>query len=444
MFKPITGPSDFRGARLAIRDAEFPTPFAAGLEFNAPARGPWNIVHTGMLLPEAHQIYVCAQGCLRGVILTAAEMNAMDRMSWVSVTENDLFNGQMDRNIVEGTAAILRRMKKLPPVVLLFISCIHLFAGCDFEAMISELRELFPEVTFVDCYMNPTMRKSGLTPDQLIRRQLYRPLPGGEADPRSVNLIGNDRPTDESSELVTMIRQSGFALKDITACRNYAEYRRMGASFLNITYLPTARAAGDDLAERLGRRHLYLPFSYGYGEMETNLRRLAETLETASPDFSALEEDADAALKKARDVIGSLPIEIDYTATPRPLGLARLLAEHDFHVRGVEADVFIDEERDDFFWLQKNLPELRLSATVHAKMRFAGRGVRETEKVLAIGQKAAYFCGTGHFVNIVSGGGMFGFDGVRRLADRMIVATLHEEDTERVIQYKGLGCASCL
>ena len=56
-----------------ISKVGWPAPFAGGVEFNAPARGPWNIVHTGMLLPESHQIFICAQGCLRGVILTAAE-----------------------------------------------------------------------------------------------------------------------------------------------------------------------------------------------------------------------------------------------------------------------------------------------------------------------------------------------------------------------------------
>ena len=70
--------------RVAIRDASFPAPFAPGLEYAAPARGMWNIVHTGMLVPEAHQIFVCAEGCLRGVVLTAAEMGASDRFSTIA------------------------------------------------------------------------------------------------------------------------------------------------------------------------------------------------------------------------------------------------------------------------------------------------------------------------------------------------------------------------
>ena len=84
MLKRLNGEDDMTGAEVAIRDADFPVPFVSGLEYNAPARGPWNIVHTGMLLPESHQVFACAQGCLRGVILTAAEMVAMDRMSWIS------------------------------------------------------------------------------------------------------------------------------------------------------------------------------------------------------------------------------------------------------------------------------------------------------------------------------------------------------------------------
>ena len=52
---------------VTIGEASFPAPFQSGLEFNSPAHGNWNIVHTGMLVPEAQQIYVCADNCMRGV-----------------------------------------------------------------------------------------------------------------------------------------------------------------------------------------------------------------------------------------------------------------------------------------------------------------------------------------------------------------------------------------
>ena len=444
MLKRLNGEDDMTGAEVAIRDAEFPVPFASGLEYNAPARGPWNIVHTGMLMPESHQVFACAQGCLRGVILTAAEMEAMDRMSWISVDRNDLFDGSLERNIVEGTADILRKLPRKPRAVLLFLSCVHLFAGCDFEAIIAELRALFPDVVFVDCYMNPTMRKSGLTPDQLMRRQLYAPLAPCPSEPMTANLIGNDRPTDGSSELARLVRQAGWKLRDITACKTFEEYLAMAKSTLEITYLPTAAAAGDALERRLGRKHLYLPLSYDFDEIARNLAKLADALGTVAPDWTEAKNNALRALEHAREIAGDFEVEIDYTATPRPVGLALLLAEHGFRVTRVYTDAMIEEERPAFERLRSLAPELLLTATVHAKMRFAGKGVHEHGPVLAIGQKAAYFSGTRHFVNIVAGGGMYGFDGVARLAALIEDAAAHEKDTERVIQHKGLGCRSCL
>ena len=444
MLKRLNGEDDMTGAEVAIRDADFPVPFASGLEYNAPARGPWNIVHTGMLMPESHQVFACAQGCLRGVILTAAEMEAMDRMSWISVDRNDLFDGSLERNIVDGTADILRKLPRKPRAVLLFLSCVHLFAGCDFEAILAELRAMFPDVVFVDCYMNPTMRKSGLTPDQLMRRQLYAPLAPCPSEPKTANLIGNDRPTDESSELARLVREAGWQLRDITDCKTFDEYLAMAKSALEITYLPTAAAAGDALERRLGRKHLYLPLSYDFDEIERNLAKLADALGIDAPDWTGAKRNALRALEHAREVAGDFSVEIDYTATPRPVGLALLLAEHGFRVTRVYTDAMIEEERPAFERLRSLAPDLLLTATVHAKMRFAGKGVHEHGPVLAIGQKAAYFSGTRHFVNIVSGGGMYGFDGVAKLAALIEDAAIHEKDTEIVIQHKGLGCRSCL
>ena len=72
---------DPQDAVVKIKNASFPAPFASELEYNSPVHGNWNIVHTGMLVPEAIQIYVCADNCMRGVVLTAAEMNAAVRIS---------------------------------------------------------------------------------------------------------------------------------------------------------------------------------------------------------------------------------------------------------------------------------------------------------------------------------------------------------------------------
>jgi len=442
MLKRVNGREDTQGAQVKLRDASFPSPFASGLEYSSPARGSWNIVHTAMLLPGGHQIYVCAAGCLRGVILTAAEMNATDRFSTIAIREHNLIDGDMEDLIVDGVADVLARLPKKPPAVMIYTSCIHHFMGCDLPLAYKKLRERFPDTGFSECFMNPIMRKSGLTPDQLTRRQLYSFLEPRPIDPRAINIIGNDLATEEDSELVRMIRQAGYTLRDITWCKTYEEYQQMAAAALNITYNPAAIAACDVLKRRLGQEHMHLPISYNYDEITANLNRLADYLGIDHSDYAEEISRCREALAAAKAVIGDAPIAIDYTATFRPFSLARLLVDSGFNVTRIYVDSISGEDKGDFEYLQQHRPDMDVFATVHAKMRFVGRTTEG--KTLAIGQKAAYFTGTDYFVNFVESGGYYGFHGICSIAALMEEAFLHEKDAERLIQMKGWGCESCL
>ena len=137
---------------IFIKEASFPVPFQPGLEFNSPVHGNWNIVHTGMLVPEARQIYVCADNCMRGVVLTAAEMNAADRFSFVIVEEKDLLGGNLEDVTIEGVTDILNRLDEKPKAVLLFTVCLHHFLGSDLDRIYGELEERFPEIFYAMLY----------------------------------------------------------------------------------------------------------------------------------------------------------------------------------------------------------------------------------------------------------------------------------------------------
>lgn len=426
---------------IKMKDAAFPAPFPSGLEYGAPARGTWNIVHTGMLIPEAHEIFICAASCLRGVVLTAAEMGLGDRFSTVTVKENNLLDGDAEALIIEGVTDILHRLPALPPAVLVYTSCVHHFLGCDLELCYAELRRRFPNVRFTDCYMNPIMRKSGLTPDQLMRRQLYSLLEPRPQDELAVNIIGNDFATHDTSELCRMLRSAGRVLRELPRLSTFDEYLDMARATVNITYAPAARAAGDALQARLGQRHVYLPMSFTPQKITGCLEQLAELLGLRA-DHADAHEAAMSALARARAVIGQRPIAIDYTAVQAPLSLARLLLEQDFNVTRLYVDSFTADERDEYDWLRSNAPALAVYPTIHPAMRVAAR--QTSEPILAIGQKAAYFTGTEHFVNIVEGAGLYGFDGIRRMAELMLDAAQTRRDPALHIQQKGWGCSCCL
>ena len=85
--------------------------------------------------------FVCAQSCLRGVVLTAAEMNAIDRFSNIIVRENNILEGDTEDLIIQSIGEILSKLSYTPKAILLYTSCIHHFIGCDLKLVYKNLEK---------------------------------------------------------------------------------------------------------------------------------------------------------------------------------------------------------------------------------------------------------------------------------------------------------------
>lgn len=415
-------------------------PFPSTLEFNPPVHGVWNIVHMGMLIPEAHQIYVCAVNCMRGVVLTAAEMGARDRFSCVVLKEEDITRGTVEQVTLEGIANTLRKLPKLPPCVIVFPVCTHHFLGVSMARVYRELEQQFPTVDFIRAFMDPIMRKR-LSPDVRLRMVMHDPLRPCKPDERLVVTLGSDFSIDEGSDLRRVLNAGGYRLTDIQHCTTYDEYLALAQAGTFVSVYPNAHWGAERTAKRLGRCHLCLPASFDYDEIAAQHEQLAKELKVDPIDIAAERAACEEALEQTREAIGDTPIAIDAAAHPRPLGLARLLLAHGFNVTEVYLDAISDEEADAAAWLHDNAPQVQLSSIVMPDLRVASR-TRDRD-VLAIGQKAAWFTGTSHFVNIVEGAGLWGFSGIRAMAELMRDALAHEKDTRDLVPRKGLGCPSC-
>lgn len=446
------GDREFPGkTEVFIKEASFPVPFQPGLEFNSPAHGNWNIVHTGMLVPEAQQIYVCADNCMRGVVLTAAEMNAADRFSFVIVEEKDLLGGNLEDVTIEGVTDVLKRLDKKPKAVLLFTVCLHHFLGSDLDRIYGELEKRFPEIFFMRCFMDPIMQKTGPTPDQKLRLAMYDAVQERKADPKCVTVLGSDFALDEGSDICRILKKNEILRREIPTCETWEDYQNLGEGSLILNCYPAGKFGAEKQAERLGRPFLYLPGSFDYGEIQEQEEKLLgmlgqqnnrKTGKINGLDIEKEIRECEEALSHAHQIIGDTPIAVDYLFHPRPLGLTKLLLTHGFQVQSVFLDSISPEEKEVFFWLKENYPELKLISTVRPEMRVRTR--QQSEKILAIGQKAAWFTGSRNFVNMVQGGGLWGFDGIRHTAQLMVEAFHEEKDPEDLIVRKGWGCESCI
>lgn len=430
---------DTTKSTIRVGDIDSPAPFPAGIEYSCPARGNWTIAHSPMLVPGGHMIYVGASACLRGVVLSSAEYEGLDRFSMVMVEDNDILSGDMEELMIEGITDILNKLDRKPTCVMPFSGCIHHFMGVDFDYIYDELRSRFPDIDFVSCHMIPTMKKTDYTAEEMTRKLIYESLDVLPLDDKSINLIGSNELICKDSEYYRMLTDAGYTIRELADCYDYATYKEMAKSFMNIYSMPVARYASEFLMEKHGQKPFYLPCSFDFDEIESGLNALAAELGIEAPCWVADRTRATIAMKHARDVIGDMPIAIDYLSSTRYMGLARLLVQFGFNVQEIYGDAIAADDMPAAEWLSENAPDILFKATVNFRGRFYDR---DRGPFLAIGQKAAYFTGTDHFVNMVENNGLHGFDGIAKLADLMIEAYETATDVKPIISVKAWGCSA--
>ena len=416
--------------------------FPQKLEFNPPVHENWNIVHIGMQIPEAHQIYICGYNCMRGVVLTAAEMGAQDRFSSVILYEEDVIDGTLWEATRDGIADVLRKLPKLPPCVIVFPVCTHHFAGVDMESIYESLEAEFPSIDFVRAFMDPIMQKHGLPPDQRLRKVMYDPLPVCTPTAKTVTLLGAEFALDPDSDLCQLLKKNGYSLMQLQNCKTYQDYLALSKGETFLCVHPNGHYGISQTAKRLGRSYCYLPMSFDYASIHASLQSLAETLSLRLLDESEERAKCDLVMQNALYEIGHTPLAVDSLFHPRPLELAKLLLEYGFRVTEVFLDAVATEEQPALAWLREHAPDLKLTSIILPDRRVADRDRKE--KTLALGPKAAWYTSTEYFVNLVQGGGLWGYAGIRTLGRLMLEAFHQPKDTRDLVPRKGLGCSSCI
>ncbi len=430
-------PSESNNSMVPVGKASYPLPFKQALEYCAPVREAWNIVHIGMLLPKAHQIYVCADNCMRGVTMTAAEMGEADRFHCVIINERDMLYTNLDEITIEGVTDVLNKLDELPPAVLLFTVCVHHFLSSDIEHIYRELESRFPGINFIRCWMDPVMQKNHLFPDVVERNAMLDKVPLRDVNPKQVNVFGADIHLDKDSELEKMIENAGCKVHEFPRFKTYEDYLQIGEGRINITTYPAFKYGADNYSERTGRTNLYMPPSFNFEEIDEQLKTLSDALGVKMPDVDELKVKCDERLSELKKELGDTTVFLDYMAHTRPLGLARMLLNYGINVKRVYLDAVMAEEENDFKFLKDNYPHLELCATVRPVMRVAER--KSDEKVLAIGPKAAFFANTEFFVDQIECGGLWGYTGIIKLCDKISDAFNNSKDVKKAVSIKGSG-----
>ncbi len=424
-----------------IKDMPYKYNADIGLAYSSPCRGVWNIVHYGTLVPEGHQIFVCPTSCLRGVVLTTAEMgrDAMKKLSTITVGEDNILDGDMEEQLLHGTEKIINTLHERPRMVMIFTSCIHHFMAVNYQRVYRILRKEYPDIDFVDCYMDPIMRRTA-PPDPSLRRQVLRVLKPAEHDSHRVSFVGNCYPMEENCDLYVHLKRNNIEISDLTTMKQYDEFKLMEHSCLNFTFNNAAAMAGRDLWLRLKQPEMKIRPTYFYDDIDEDMKKASEALhipDVSDEEKAELRKNTEETAERLRKKLNGTPVSVDYTAVVRPLEFAVYLLEHGFNVESVLIDV-ITESEDVFRRLIDIRPDLKVYSSLGWNMRTAER--THEGKILAVGQKSAYFNDTNYFVNVVENAGMYGYRGITHLLGLMEEAFDSEKNMPVLIQEKGWGC----
>lgn len=436
--------------------------FSHSLEFSPPARGTWNIVHTGMNIPDAHQIYICASACLRGVILTAAEMGLMSRFSTIELRERDLILQDNATIILNGVREILDSLKtlnKLPKMVMIFPVCVHHFLNCDVDFVYRSLRKEFPEIDFAECFMDPIRQTEHMPPEareRLALCQIWQNHPAKKIRENHVNFLGDNVFQSEQNDLLKIFALENVSCHDMAKLASYEEFLSMKESRVNFFNNPFTKAAANFCEKNFDQK--FLDVSQPWQEEKIfdiinavqKILGLSDFRQETKNFLMQKKISAQKKLQQAQKILAETNLAIDYTFTFRPLNLARFLFENNFRVKYIFCDAILPSERDDFLFLKKNFgDEIFFCATKFSDMRFFQQSEifkeAQAKKILAIGQKAAYFLNVPHFVNAIEAQGTWGFSAIEWLADELINAYQQPKNIERYVRKKALGspCILC-
>jgi|GEM_PF-1411878 len=410
------------------------------LQYSSPANGSWNLSHICSLMPQTHILFAVPLGCSRIIKLSALEKGIADRFWTLNIQNQDLVSGDIEKVIIEGAVQTIERLTKAgrrPRALMIFVSCIDEFIGCDHDVFLSELRKRYPDMRFIDGFMNPIDRHTDLPPIVNIQNKLTAFWERPKVV-KAVNFIGSFLPPNEDNELVEYLLSYGYKTCHMYTRRTFDEYIAMGESALNIVTHPAGVYAAKQIQGRLGQAWSELFSFKTTDELIDSYNRICNMLCIPAPDFIKLKrQTSDYFIKKATEFSGC-PIVISDSATIKPYALALYLLDMGFSVKMIFVQGPSPIDKPDM--LRQKYPEVKIynvdspkTALIYKSRKYA------LPEAVAVGELAAYICRSEHYVPQIAFCEQPGFRALIKLIDQMEQSIKTPRPLED-IQIHGKGC----
>ena len=353
-------------------------------------------------------------------------------MSFLRFSQADISLGDYEGQVLDAVDELLAILTPRPRVLSLYVNCVDDFLGTDEESLTAALLARHPDVRFTFSHINPIAADvAASSAASGIQARLYSLLEAPRAHDAGVTLTGSFVPAGRG-ELAEALRALGFGpVRELPACRTFDDYLDLARSGLVLSLSFLGDAPARLMEERFGIPWHAWHSTYDLREIDRHYAELQarsggdrrgedpERVASAVPALRNARARAEAAVARARAVVGDLPVFVDSAASLMPFSLACALLGYGFAVRGVFGLHLKGCDDAAQAQLAAEHPEV---AIITHQSHEAIQGFGFPRECLAIGQDAAFLVQANHAVDLYHDEGFFGYDGVARLMDAMAAA----------------------
>ena len=413
-------PDEFKSAEHLIYSSP------ATLAFNSPGAKGFGVKRAGLAVPDSVMLLVSPGCCGRNTALFRFAPEYRDRFFFQLLDDTDIVTGRHLTKVPQAAEEMLASLRKNaeldgksdgykdPSAIMICITCVDALLGTDMERVCRKVEEK-TGIPTVACYMYALTREKRLPPMAAVRTSVYSLLEKQEKrNSADMNILGYFTPLFDSSEIYALMKSIGIKnIRELARCKNFDEYSEMSKANFNLVLNPEARAAAQDMQDRLGIPFIELLRLYRIDKIQNQYKLLGQALGAELDDteyFEKARKTIDTFKRKHKN----LSFSVGEIQNGDPIEMSLMLVEEGFKVKEVFAT--IGELNIRFM---KRLAELSPDTKIYSNMSPSMMNYEEEKVDVYIGSDCEYYHPSTPGIDWCDDDQPFGYDGVIKLFEAL-------------------------
>jgi Nitrogenase molybdenum-iron protein, alpha and beta chains len=386
----------------------------ATLAFNSPGAKGFGVKRAGLAVPDSVMLLVSPGCCGRNTSLFRSAPEYRDRFFFQLLDDTDIVTGRHLTKIPQAAEEMLAVLPEKPSAIMICITCVDALLGTDMERVCRKVTER-TGIPAVACYMYALTREKRLPPMAAVRTSVYSLLEKREKrNSADMNILGYFTPLFDSSEIYPLMKSIGIKnIRELSRCKNIEEYHELSKANFSLVLNPEARAAAQDMEQRLGIPFIELLRLYRIDKIRNQYRLLGRAL-GAELDDSFYYDNARKTIDSFKEKYGKFSFAVGEIQNGDPIEMSLMLVEEGFAVK----EIFATIGELNFRFL-KRLAELSPETRIYSNLSPSMLLYTGDKVDCYIGADCEYYHPDIPGIDWCDDQQPFGYDGVIKLFERL-------------------------